>query len=150
MKFVKTLSAALCISVLAIQVARAVPMRPTPTVTVTGTVVEAKWFPEQTKKGMPGASGSLGIDRKFPAHFEVRLKDAVVEVTRSTGNKHLDGPTGKRPEYRLRVNTDDKNLLKPGMRIKVPNYHIRGDEGGIWSRHDKVEILSRPTPAPKK
>ena len=150
MKSITTLFAVLCLTVMIYQVSLAVPMRPTPTVTVTGTIMAAKWFPEQMKKGVPGASGSLGQNRKFPAHFEVQLKDVNVEIVRSTGDKSWDGPSGKVPEYRLRINSNDKDQLKTGMRIRVFNYHISGDEGGIWSRHEKVEILSTSEPAPKK
>jgi hypothetical protein len=150
MKVVTTLLAGLCVSVLAVPVSRAVPMRPMPTVNVTGTVVEVRWFPEQTKKGLPGASGSLGHDRKFPAHFEVRLKDVDIEVVRPTDNGGLDGPAGKQAEYRLRINSDDKHLLKPGMRIKVPSYQTRGDEGGIWTKHGKIEIIAKPKPTTRE
>lgn len=128
----------------------AAPMPPTPTVTVVGTVVEAKWTPEETKKGRPGMSGSLGRDRTFPARFAARLKDAEVEIVKSTGNQRFDGPSGKVDSYRLIINSNDKDLLKPGMRIKVANYRIWGDEGFVGSKHDNVEILGQATqPAAK-
>ena len=149
MKSLTTLFAVL-VSAITAPLSHAVPMRPMPTVTVTGTVTEAKWFPEETKKAMHGASGSLGQDRKFPAHFEVQLKDVDVQIVRSTGHKGGDGSSGKQANYRLRINSNDKDLLKPGMKIKVANYHVGGDEGGIWSKHDKVEILATPPAEVKK
>jgi len=134
-------SVALCAFLAAVQIVQAAPMRPMPTVTVTGTVVEAKWTPEHTKKGMPGASGSLGHDRKFPARFQVRLKDVEVEIVDINQGGF---PSGKQASYRLTINSNDKELLKPGMKIKVSNYHMGGDEGGTWVKHDPVEILSKP------
>lgn len=144
MKHAIVFGGALCAFLTVVQVVRAAPMRPMPTVTVTGTVVEAKWTPERTEKGMPGASGSLGHDRTFPARFQVRLKDVEVEIVQSVGNKHMDGPSGKQASYRLTINSNDKELLKPGMKIKVSNYHMGGDEGGTWVKHDPVQILSKP------
>lgn len=145
MRKIKRLFGGLCVIVLATQIARGMPMRPMPVVTVTGTVVEAKWVPEETSKGQPGAPGSLGRDRKIPAHFEVQLKDVDVQIVHSTGNKDFDGPSGRQPKYDLRINSDKKDLLKPGMKIKVPNYRIGGDEGGVWSQHDEVQVLTAPT-----
>jgi len=119
------------------------PMPPAPTVNVTGTVVEATWTPAATKPDAPEGDPNY----VHPACFKVLLKDAEVEMVKPTGNKQWDGPTGKLPEYRLRIQTNDKELLKPGMKIKVVNY--RGDRGAIWSRHGKVEILSTAKPAGK-
>ena len=136
-------------SLLAVEVAQASPMPPSPIVTVTGTITEANWTPEETKQAIPGMSGSAGRDRKIPARFQVRLRDADVQITRSTGDKHFDGQSGKVAEYRLIINSDNKDLLKPGMKVKVVNYHVSGDEGGMWSNHDRVEILAGP-PEPKR
>ena len=42
---------------------------------ISGTVVKAKWSPKETRKGIPGMSGTAGHDRVVAAHFLVRLKD---------------------------------------------------------------------------
>ncbi len=141
MRYAATFSAIFCLVSVVARVCHASPPRPNPTVTVTGTIVEAQWFPKETQKPIPGRSES---GRTIPAHFKVQLKDADVQLLRSTGNKDWDGPSGKVPTYRLRLNSDDKDLLKPGMKIKVANYRSGGGQNALWSQHDKVEILSTP------
>lgn len=148
MKTTVTTFVVLCVFALGARISNAAPMRPMPTVTVVGTVVEAKWTPEKKEKAWPGASGSLGLDRTTPARFSVWLKDVDVEIIRSSGNPKWDGPSGKHKDYRLLVNSNDPDLLKPDMKIRVANYQIHGDEGGVRSTHDKVEILSAGTEAP--
>jgi hypothetical protein len=133
----------------------AAPMRPLGPLDIVGTVVEAKWSPKETKKAIPGMSGSAGVDRVVPAHFLIQLKDyeskdaetarTINGYMRPGGNQAPEGQ-GKPPILWIQVNSDQNDLLKKGMKIKLINYSVSGDEGGIWTKHEKLEILQSQTP----
>jgi hypothetical protein len=127
----------------------AAPLPPMKPVTVTGTIVEAKWVAEREVKGSPGMSGSLGHDRKFPAHFIIGLKDldgvtteAAARMTGLLGSQSALSQGMKSAPMVLLLNDDNKDHLKAEKRIRVTNYQVSGDEGGTWTKYDKVEILS--------
>jgi hypothetical protein len=119
-------------------------------VDITGTVVEARWMPEQKIKGIPGMSGTLGVDRVKRAHFLVTLEQ-VEGVDAKTARKmtgYLDSSVVREEEavqgplrILLQLNHEDKEFLKKGMRITVRGYKIAGDEGGTWTYYTEIKIL---------
>lgn len=141
--------AAAVIAVLGIvSVVMAAPTRRLPPADISGTIAELNWVPEKKAAGKPGFSGTLGQDRVFPAHFVVTLVnyDGVTSATA----KQLSGLLGDRkgrvqgPEnLALMLPHEDKESLKTGMRIRVKQYRISGDEGGTWSHCEKIEILKQ-------
>jgi len=119
-------------------------------VDVTGTIVEAQWTPEQNIKGIPGMSGTLGIDRVVHAHFVVALEqyEGVDPKTARRMTGYLD-PSAPREldsseapkRILLQLNHEDRDFLKRGMRITVTGYKIAGDEGGTWTSFTEIKIL---------
>jgi len=125
------------------------PIRPVGPVDVAGRVSEITWVPEQKIKGRPGMSGSLGHDRINPAHFLVTLIDyeGVPSETAAMMTRYLNQAAlkGKDPKDRpsfilLKINHNDKNYLKMGLKMRVVGYTVRGDEGGTWTSYKAVEI----------
>lgn len=131
----------------------AAPLPPMKPVTVEGTVEIVQWSPDTKIPGRPGFSGSLGKDRVDPAHFRIKLCDyRGVDPTIARRLNALLGevdtvrePDDDRPPPRLwlKLNNDDPHALVPGMRIRVRNYVVSGDEGGTWTRFDKLDLLSK-------
>ena len=111
---------------------------------------ELKWVPEKKIKAVRGMSGSAGKDRTFPAHFLVTLEDfeGVDRQTAATMTRYIDWSAlkdqekGCRPSFvLLKINHNDKNYLKKGMRIKVSGYTVRGDEGGTWTYFTGIDVM---------
>jgi len=132
----------------------AAPIRPIGPVDVSGTVSDLKWNPDKKIKGLPGMSGSAGVDRTVPAHFLVTLKDfvGVDSKTALMMTRYVDWSAFKDekdnfipPFIILKINQNDNNYLKQGMFIKVSGYTVRGDEGGTWTYYTKVDILNQPS-----
>ena len=129
----------------------AAPIPPLGPVTVEGTIVEAEWSPSARIKGRPGMSGTLGIDRTEPAHFRVKLTDfkGVEPATAWRMVLYLGGGSAEpvdqtRPPKHLPLKLNHKNpkALKTGMRIRVVDYGVAGDEGGTWTEYKAIEVLS--------
>ena len=130
----------------------AAPIRPIGPVDLTGTVSDLKWNPDKKIKGLPGMSGSAGVDRTVPAHFLVTLKDfeGVDPKTALAMTRYVDWSVFKDekdnfipPFIILKINQNDNNYLKQGMFIKVSGYTVRGDEGGTWTYYTKIDILNQ-------
>jgi hypothetical protein len=122
-------------------------------VAVEGTIGEIHWVPETRRPGKPGFSGTLGKDRTFPAHFDVELVNYHGPDARTVRSiSGFIGHSVKSPSDEdslpksvwLRINEPNEKAFVKGMRIRVPAYHVSGDEGGTWSHHDKVIILDKP------
>lgn len=132
----------------------AAPLPPMQPVTIEGSISQVQWTPETKIKGRPGFSGSLGIDRSVPAHFRVTLVDfrgletALAWRINGIMSDSSSNPNADRrhspPHLILQLNDKDPQTLKPGMRIRVSDYVVSGDEGGTWTRFTKLEVLSRP------
>lgn len=132
----------------------AAPLPPMDPVTIEGTIAKLQWSPDTPVKGRPGFSGSLGGDRTVPAHFRVTLVDfsgldkALAWQINGIMSDPSSNPNADRrqspPHLILQLNEQDSQALKPGMRIRVRDYDVRGDEGGTWTRFTKLEVLSRP------
>jgi hypothetical protein len=133
--------------------ASAVPMIPMGPVDVSGTVVGLKWIPAQRIRGIPGMSGSVGVNRIIPAHFLAALRpyagpDAELArlLNHMVGAANLNPPNREQAPATLVVWVRDvrPGQLKVGMRILLPAYTISGDEGGIMAAHDAPVIEARP------
>ncbi|KAB2888738.1 MAG: hypothetical protein F9K32_15370 [Desulfobulbaceae bacterium] len=129
----------------------AAPLPPFSPVDITGKISEARWMPEQQVEAIPGMSGSAGHDRVFPAHFLIKLVgytgiDAATawQMTRLVDRYALGSGSEQTPPpfILLRIDHPDRENFRPGMTIRVTGYAISGDEGGTWTSHDRVDILS--------
>jgi len=107
-------------------------------ITIEGTVGEISWCPMETAKSNPGSWGSARHDRTFPAHYNVKLSDIVVPKKSHPLDPHYKN--GDTIDIELNHEEDD-GYLKRGMRIKVVDYRIGGDEGGTWTFFKSLEIL---------
>lgn len=127
----------------------AAPLPPMNPVDIRGRIVRLQWVPERHVKGVPGMSGSAGRNRVMPAHFRV-----VLEHVEGTDAETLDRisawvrpPDEQVPECKdppcatLKIEHPDPHFLSVGMRIAVWGYCVRGDEGGTWTRFDRLEIF---------
>ena len=133
--------------------ASAVPMIPLGPVDASGTIVDLKWVPARRIKGIPGMSGSAGVDRIIPAHFLAALRPyAGPDAQLARLLNHRVGAGDLNPAdfdqapatlvvWVLGVRP---NQLKVGMRILLPSYTLFGDEGGIGVSHDLPVIGARP------
>jgi hypothetical protein len=131
----------------------AVPMIPLGPVDVSGTITELKWIPAKRIRGIPGMSGSAGVDRIVPEHFLACLQPYVgpdAELARAFNNMvgagelnpaNLDQAPATLVVWVLGVRP---NQLKVGMQVLLPAYTIFGDEGGIGVHHDLPVIGARP------
>ena len=113
----------------------AAPMMQEAKVTVTGTIQAVSWQPARILKGKPGMSGTLGGTRTFPAHYTVALTDTQATV---------EGPNLPLPHqgnvFELSHPKDD-GLLKASMKVRIVRYSRWGDEGGVWTSFERIEIL---------
>lgn len=133
----------------------AVTAVPIPTIgplNLEGRIAQVTWRPEQKMAGRPGLSGSLGRDRKDPAHFLITLIHyrGVEATTAWAMSRYLQQDLPVSPEHSgapafilLKIYQKDSRLLKAGMYIRLRGYLIRGDEGGTWTSYQSLEILDR-------
>jgi hypothetical protein len=138
------------------QMAVASPMAPMPELDIEGTIASLTWVPEYHEEGMWGMSGSLGGARSFKAAYDAFLVDCKVDYSDKT---LTDAEKSFYPEERIGegkqmsltlVHPEDDGYLKVGMRIRVVKYNEFGDEGGVWTRHEKIEILDTEKLQPNK
>ncbi|MCX6865552.1 MAG: hypothetical protein NTV46_04925 [Verrucomicrobia bacterium] len=134
------------------------PLPPLGKIDVTGTIEEARWVPMASLKGRKGFSGSLGQDRVIPAHFTVTLRDYAGPKARqawmmngymgvkTTGTEDRDKPPATLMVW---VNSEDREYLKAGMKIRLVGYTVTGDEGGTWTSCERVVFINhKPVSAP--
>jgi len=132
----------------------AAPLPPMDPVTIEGMISQLQWTPATKVKGRPGFSGSLGVDRTVPAHFRIKLvdfsgleKDLAWQINGIMSDPSSNPNADRRqspPHLILQLNDKDPQALKPGMRIRVHEYIVNGDEGGTWTRFKKLEVISKP------
>ena len=115
------------------------PMPEIGPMTIEGNVEEVTWSPETHIKGIPGMSGTAGVDRTFPAHYKVTLTNTDIDISEDSWEKEKF-KSGNTVEIVIYHKKDD-GFLKKGMRIKVLDYRINGDEGGYWYSFSKIEVI---------
>lgn len=114
-----------------------------PAENIEGTISGIEWVPEVFVKGAPGASGSRGCDRTIPAHYRVILTEIGAGPEGSGSGKPRVAESKDAPrELRLNHPMDDGSLAK-GFRIRVLGYKRFGDEGGVSTRFQEIQILSK-------
>lgn len=139
----------------------AAPVPPAGPMNITGTIESLEWVPKEfIKARIPGASGTLGVDRMLAARFKVVLRDYTgltednVKELRRFYNGAFPGNPPDHPSPRIHITllSGNPKLLAVGMKIRVTGYTIAGDEGGDWESCDKLEILEAPKTgrAPRK
>lgn len=125
----------------------AAPLPPMGPFDLSGQIEAVRWFPEEFVPGIPGMSGSAGVDRIRPAHFRVKMNnfngvDATVAQRLSC---YIHWPDSQREDSAspllLKLNHKDPEALQEGMKIKIQAYTLAGDEGGIWTGYQALEIL---------
>jgi len=150
----KAVSNYFCIKLLLLCFASMLIAAPTPEIgplDVEGKVMRADWSPKKLMQGIPGMSGTLGIDRIIPAHFKVYLTDYsgvsadVIGIMKAiyrwsiSDNLNADG----NPEFIvIQLSHEDKTFIKKGMKIRVKGYLLKGDEGGDWASCQEIQIVS--------
>jgi hypothetical protein len=108
---------------------------------IKGCIKEISWHPVKFIKKIPGASGTLGKDRKVPAHYRITLTDTTVD-NRGGMNSHPAYKSGK--IIRLTINHEkDDGFLRKRMIIKILDYRVRGDEAGNWYSFRKIQIIRK-------
>jgi hypothetical protein len=134
----------------------AAPIPPLGPIDVSGSVSDVHWFAEKKVAAIRGMSGSAGSDRIIPAHFLMTLRgfQGIDAVTAKAMTRYFDGEAFRYEEKNfmppfiiLKINHNDRNYLKKGMKIQVKGYTVRGDEGGTWTQYTELDIISRPTQA---
>ena len=128
----------------------AAPMPPIGPVDIEGTIIDIYDVPAHTREGVPGMSGSAGRTRHIPAAQIISLvnvsgydPESIWAWMRYPERHVYDGP----PEDQELVLTvmGRTPRLSVGMRVRFVSFRMRGDEGGIWSRHEKVRVIARRT-----
>lgn len=151
-RFIRALTVGL-ISVASTAALHAAPLPPMQPVTIEGTIAKLQWSPDTPVKGRPGFSGSLGVDRTIPAQLRITLVDfRGIEADLAWRINGImsdpappDADRAKLPAHLIvQLDNKDPHALVPGMRIRVHDYDVRGDEGGTWTRFTKLEILAQP------
>ena len=120
-----------------IQSSYAAPMPPVATMTIEGSIMKISWHPDKFIKGIPGMSGSMGVDRTISAHYEVTLIDTKVTPN---GNGDVPFRSGEPINIKLNHPKDDKFLIQ-NMKVRIIDFRMTGDEGGNWTSFKKIEIL---------
>ena len=103
--------------------------------TIRGTIELINWFPDEFVQGIEGMSGSAGIDRTVPAHYDITL------INTTTSGNNIGMYEGDE-EIVITLNHEFDNLsLEKGMEIIITNYRASGDEGYVSTSYDGIEIV---------
>jgi len=152
MKRLLTLLISLLAMLFGSAVALGAPIPPVGPMNIEGVIESASWTPDtfikakgtwRDGKWRP-CSGTLGQDRARRAHYRVTLADTKVE-TRPGADHSRSFRSGAAITVFIAHPADD-GYLKKGMKIKIFDYTVRGDEGGDWysfSAIDRLEATGR-------
>jgi peptidyl-prolyl isomerase F (cyclophilin D) len=140
----KLLAAAIVCAALFAARSHAAPMRPTAPMTIEGTIHKIDWIAQTQVKGQPGLSGTAGVDRTIPAHYLVTLTDVVVSVAESAQGWQ---PFKTGDDIRIALDhPKNDGALKQGMRIRIVDFQMTGDEGGIRTSFKEIALVQPAEP----
>ncbi|MEM8604105.1 MAG: hypothetical protein AAGF24_09765 [Cyanobacteria bacterium P01_H01_bin.121] len=106
--------------------------RPIGPINLEGIIRQVTWHPARFIPAVPLMSGSLGRDRTIQAHYKLRLD--VIEVSDPEEYARLMGG--------VMVNhPQDDGFLAVGKRIRILGLRQAGDEGGMQTFLDRLEVL---------
>ena len=102
---------------------------------------------KKSVKGMPGMTGSLDENRIFPAHYKIILSDFKLsnDFKKNFFRYQWDFPkeATEKNELLIKLNHEkDDGFLKEKLKIQIINYLEYGDEGGIWTKFDDIQIIN--------
>lgn len=129
--------------------APAAPAPPLGPLDLCGSIVSQAWEPARTVPATPGASGTLGRDRLFPAQFRVVLQGysgidgaMAARVNGYLGFAQADaGGTPARPaRVLLLLPHDDPRHLDGATSLCVVGFRGHGDEGGTWTQYRDLQV----------
>jgi hypothetical protein len=132
-------------AVLAAGGGRAAPLPPFAPVDICGAVVSWAWSPPVSVAAVPGASGTLGTERHFPARVRVEVEryTGIDDATAVRINRLLGAAeTEARPAARLLLilPATDPALLAGVGSLCVRGFRVWGDEGGTWTGYQALEL----------
>ena len=133
-----TIAAVVVCAVFQAQLSFAAPMAPMATMTIEGTIQKISWHPDRAIKGIPRMSGSAGRDRTISAHYRITLTNTTVAAKQGG---HVPFQSGKTIHITIDHPKDDE-FLKQDMKVRIIDFRMSGDEGGIHTRFKKIEILN--------
>jgi len=105
--------------------------------TIEGTIQAISWHPDKVVKGLPGMSGSRAYDRTIPAHYSITLIETVV----SPEGDLVLFKSGETIGIKLHHPKDDY-FLKQNMKVRIIDFKMQGDEGGVHTSFKKIIILN--------
>lgn len=138
-------------------VALAAPVPPVGPMNIEGVIETVSWVPDTFVKAKGvwrdgkwcPCSGTLGRDRTRRAHYRVTLTETKVESL--PGADHSRSFRGDSAITVFIAHPANDGYLKKGMRIKIFDYTVRGDEGGDWYSFSALSINGGPkTPRPER
>ena len=112
------------------------PIKPLGPLNIEGTIIKISWHHGEFRKGIPGLSGSAGQDRTIPAHYRLGIE--------GTWKNSGEGapPTVHKGSIDVRIDhPENDSFLIENMSVRIIGYRETGDEGGIRSSFEKIEIL---------
>ncbi len=123
--------------VLLIQLSFASPMAPMATMNIEGRIQKISWHADKFMKSLPGMSGNAGEDRTISAHYKVTLIETKVT---STKNGYVPFTSEETIDIEINHEKDDK-FLKLNMNVRIIGFRLRGDEGGVNTSFERIEVL---------
>jgi hypothetical protein len=129
----------------------AAPLPPMAPVDACGEIQSLEWLPSETLPAVPGMSGSAGRKREWPARFVAVLGNVqgldeaqIAHINALLSSSSDSAGVNVTPDGLLLVlPIEDPDLLKRGVGICVTGFVVRGDEGGTWTKYDKLELVDR-------
>lgn len=98
-----------------------------------GVIHQVTWHPAQFIAAIPMMSGSLGRERTIPAHYRLQFEEVKVSDQAEYENLLHYGVIVNHPQ--------DDGFLAAGMYVRIIGLRMLGDEGGMQTFFDRVEVL---------
>ncbi|MFO1056886.1 MAG: hypothetical protein U1E53_07960 [Dongiaceae bacterium] len=135
----------MAIALLVAGASRAAPLPPFAPVDICGEIRSYAWSPPASVAAIPGASGTLGKERHFPARFRIELGGytGIEDATAVLINRLLGRPEDGAPRparLLLLLPADDPALLAGARSLCVRGFRIWGDEGGTWTGYEALDL----------